>query len=353
MNVNYYLISAEKWETLETKDSKSFYLVGGTDLYLGTIKLSNASDVATAVSNIAKNAEDITTINEALEALKGDGDDSIANMIDAAIDEYDEEFAAVAKSGAATDVTYTDTTGKLDSTNVGAAIAEVMGKIQQSAGAGEIEVVKQESAEEGFSATYYVTQGGVQAGAKINIPKDYFAKDASVKTVAEENKPVAGYKVGQKYIDIEVNVVDNTETTKHLYILCDDVITPYTVKANATQVQLAISDSNEISATIVAGSITSDELDTTINESIAKANSALQADDITDIETRLEDIEEAVGDGGTVDEKIEDAIDEFKLQLSAEDIKVSGMSAYPSDIEDVKAALEEVAKHLTWQTISD
>lgn len=87
-----------------------------------------------------------------------------------------------------------------------------------------LEVVKQETAETGFLSTYSLKLRGAQKGVKINIPKDYLVKNAEVKTVETADTPVAGYKVGQKYIDFTVNTVDGTGNESHLYILVDDLI---------------------------------------------------------------------------------------------------------------------------------
>lgn len=366
MNVNFYSVTAAKWATLETKDSKSFYLVSGDsrqDLYLGSDKISNSADLAAAVANIAQNAADIVTINGKLTTLMGgeDVEGSIAKMIKDAVDALDGELAAVAKSGAAADVFVADAAGKLESENVEDALAEIVGMISDAEEAETVSVVKQDTAESGFAATYYLTQGGTQVGAKINIPKDYFAKDATVKTVTEADKPVAGYKVGQKYIDIEVNVVDSADP-KHLYILCDDVITPYTAAQGAAQIQVAISDGNVISASVVAGSIGGTELSEAVNASLALADSAIQADDLgsaayEDVDAfdeagaadavktelmgsaetaqatdktieglvkanaaqdeRLDDLEEAIGEGGAVADQIKAAIEELDSDTAA------------------------------------
>ena len=64
-----------------------------------------------------------------------------------------------------------------------------------------VTVEKQQTAETGYATTYVVKQGGVQVGAKINIPKDFLVKSASVKTCTVDDDPVTGYKVGDLYIE--------------------------------------------------------------------------------------------------------------------------------------------------------
>jgi len=108
---------------------------------------------------------------------------------------------------------------------------------------------------------------------EINIPKDFLIKKSEVKVVEEADKPVEGYKIGQKYIDFTVNAKDAADPSKdeHMYILVDDLVKPFTVKENATQVQVAISDENVISATLVDGGV---DLDALANE--VKADYAIK-----------------------------------------------------------------------------
>lgn len=86
-------------------------------------------------------------------------------------------------------------------------------------------LVKQETAETGFSASYYLAdKDGVQRGAKINLAKDMFLQSASVKTCTTANQPVTGYAVGDVYVDF---VLANAENS-HVYLLAKDLITQYT-----------------------------------------------------------------------------------------------------------------------------
>ena len=64
-----------------SKTSTTFYFVDDSDLYLGNIKLSNAADLASAVSRIATNETDIADIKASLEALIGGESGSISEMI--------------------------------------------------------------------------------------------------------------------------------------------------------------------------------------------------------------------------------------------------------------------------------
>ncbi len=95
------------------------------------------------------------------------------------------------------------------------------------------EVVKEQTAETGYIATYHIdkiTSGGTrtQAGVKINIPKDYLVKNAELKTCTVADVPVQGYVVGDKYIDFTVNTVEGSGNETHIYLLVTDLIDVYT-----------------------------------------------------------------------------------------------------------------------------
>lgn len=122
-------------------------------------------------------------------------------------------------------------------------------------------MVKNATAEEGYFATYQlqqvVGQTVTNVGVPINIPKDFLVKGASVQTVTVQDQPYEGAKVGDKYIDFVINVKSGTATDEHLYLPVNELVDVYTVQQNATEIQLAISPTNEISATIVAQGVQS------------------------------------------------------------------------------------------------
>lgn len=122
-------------------------------------------------------------------------------------------------------------------------------------------MAKNATAEEGYLATYQLQQvvGGktTNVGVPINIPKDFLVKSASVQTVTVADQPYKGAKVGDKYIDFVINVKSGTATDEHLYLPVNELVDTYTAQQEATEIQLAISKTNEISATIVAQGVQS------------------------------------------------------------------------------------------------
>lgn len=80
-NVKFLKGTAAGYAAL-TKDANTFYhTTDDNNLYLGSIKLSNAQDLADAVARIAQNEKDIEAIEKQLTDLVGEGTGSIKDMI--------------------------------------------------------------------------------------------------------------------------------------------------------------------------------------------------------------------------------------------------------------------------------
>lgn len=92
----------------------------------------------------------------------------------------------------------------------------------------EYKIVKKQTANSGYIASYQLTKGGTAVGVDIDIPKDYFVKSASVGTCQTVNQPTTGLAVGDKYIDLVINTSDGGGTASHIYIAVKDMITAYT-----------------------------------------------------------------------------------------------------------------------------
>lgn len=89
----------------------------------------------------------------------------------------------------------------------------------------------------------------------IDIPADVILKDSNVVENPE------GMPEG-KYIELitKVEGEGGTPTEKTVYLNLNDLVNPYSALENATKVQLFINEENVISATIVAGSVSTTEL---------------------------------------------------------------------------------------------
>lgn len=208
------------------------------------------------------------------------------------------------------DITTLNTTAK---TNVVSAINEVKAAVAAGGEAGVI-TIETNITTEGALKSYTVKQGGTVIGT-IDIPKDMVVTEGSVITDPEGEDPGTYIKL----------VIANQ--TEPLLINVGKLVDIYTVKKNATQIQLAIDTATrEISATIVAGSVGTTELadnavttvkiadanvtlaklavdvvnafDAAGSATAAETNAKTYADGLdTAMDTRVTAIEEKVGDG--------------------------------------------------------
>lgn len=336
-DVKFLRGSQEGYEGLITKEATTFYLTE-SNLYLGALKLTSANDVAAAVTRIAANETDIDNIQAKLTKLAGDAsvDGSIAKMIADAIKVVTDDLG---------DVDNLTTTNK---TVVGA-INEVKESVStaQSAGAVTIEP-------DSTGLIYTVKQDNKVVGT-INIPKDMVVQSGSVE-VDPEGQPEG------TYIKLVLANVDEP-----LYINVGTLVDIYTAKANATQVQIVIdSNSREISASIVAGSIgtteladdavttakiadanvTKAKLSTALQDSIDKADASASQTALDAVATRVSDLEDAVGETGSISDAIATAKQEA-IEAAAADATTKANAAEANAKADTaeKIAAEETARN--------
>lgn len=163
------------------------------------------------------------------------------------------DLATVATTGAYSDLTGTPTipTNVSDLNNDAGYLTQ-----HQSLDSKTVTIEKQSTAESGYIATYVVKQGGTALSPKINIPKDYLVKSASIGTCSTADSPVNGYVVGDKYLDFVINTKDSSETDEHLYILVSDLIDTYTAGNGLTLSNNEFSISNgDISLSMLASGV--------------------------------------------------------------------------------------------------
>lgn len=122
----------------------------------------------------------------------------------------------------------------------------------------EYSVTKLTTAESGYFASYQLEKDGVAVGDKINIPKDYLVKSATIETCETANTPVTGLAVGDKYIDFVVNTVGDDGTESHIYLPVQDLVDIYTsgngVNVSAQNVISAVIDSSNANGLSVGAS---------------------------------------------------------------------------------------------------
>ena len=135
--------------------------------------------------------------------------------------------------------------------------AEVPGLNDLETKVNKIGVTAKETANAGYLKSYTFT-GPDGTPVDIDIPKDLVVTKGEI--VKEGKDTFIQLTIANQVAPVKINV--------------KDLVDVYTAQANAAQVQLAISGTNEISATIKPGSIAKTDLATAVQESLDKADAA-------------------------------------------------------------------------------
>lgn len=161
------------------------------------------------------------------------------------------DLSPIATSGDASDVSITDEAGHFDSDNVEGALAELAAASSGGVASKTVYLKDESTGQSDYAKVYKLYQGSDAADmtentlvGTINIPKDLFIKAASVQSVTTPDSPYDGAKVGDKYIDIEVQ---NQED--HLFVPVNDLVDAYTGGTTA-EATVSIDDNNEITVAI-------------------------------------------------------------------------------------------------------
>lgn len=164
-----------------------------------------------------------------------------------------------------------DTTAKTDLVT---AVNEVRAAVD-TGGTGSQVTITTDTTTEGYLKTYTIKQGSTEIG-KIDIPKDLVVTFGEV-VVNPDGQPSGTY--------VKLTIANQATP---IYINVADLVDAYTTQANATQIQLAISATNEISATIVAGSVGTTELSSEVNTTLGQ---------VATNKTNIEALQTLVGEG--------------------------------------------------------
>ena len=200
-------------------------------------------------------------------------------------------------------------------TDLVVALNEVAASVE-AGGTGSVVKISTETTTEGYAKSYTFTQGSKKIGV-IDIPKDMVVSSGTVEKNPAD-KPEGTYLV----------LTLANATNDKVCINVGTLVDIYTAKAEATQIQLAIdSTTREISATIVAGSITATELaadavvtakiadgnvtkaklSTEVQTSLGKADTAIQEADLTDLKADVAANKASLGAEGATTKAIADA----------------------------------------------
>lgn len=223
-------------------------------------------------------------------------------------------------------------------TDLVVALNEVAASVE-TGGTGSVVKISTETTTEGYAKSYTFTQGSTKLGV-IDIPKDMVVSSGTVE------KDPKGQTAGTYLVLTLANA-----TNDKVYINVGTLVDIYTAKAEATQIQLAIdSAKREISATIVAGSITATELaadavvtakiadrnvtkaklSTEVQTSLGKADTAIQEADLTDLKADVAANKASLAEGGATDTAIKvakKAGDDAQADVDALETRVDALEA--------------------------
>lgn len=216
--------------------------------------------VGTLETNVSKNTEDIAAVKATADKAVV-ANTAITAATDFSVVKYDAKGLV--------------TEGKV------LTAAEVPGLSALETKVNNIGVTAKETANAGYLKSYTFT-GPDGTPVDIDIPKDLVVTKGEV---VKEGKDTF----------IQLTIANQVEPVK---INVKDLVDVYTAQANAAQVQLAISGTNEISATIKPGSIAKADLATAVQESLNKADAAAPKSELDAAKEEIEAIKTDVAAHG-------------------------------------------------------
>lgn len=263
-----------------------------------------------------QNASDIEALEGRMDTVEGKAQTNANDIsgLKGRMDTAEGDISAIKEDLGNVDIL--STTSK----NVAGAINEVLAAVG-TGGTAAVVAVNAKGATNEYANVYEVTQGGTVVGT-INIPKDMVVESGEVVDVD-----------GVKNIKL---VLQNVEAP--LYIPVGSLVDIYVAKAEAAQVQVEInSNTREISAHIVAGSVTSVELadNAVITAKIADAN-VTKAKLSAEVQASLAKADVAEDNAKAHADSLDEAMD---LRMQAVEAKLTGTGEGTVD-EKIEAAKE-------------
>lgn len=242
------------------------------------------------------------------------------------------DYSAWKEIGAAETI---DIVNNLESDRIDAALSAAQGKSLKAAIDAivipEYNVVKLETATEGYSASYQFQKNGEGVGAIIDIPKDLVVSSGSVKEVSVEGEPYEGAAIGDLYVEL---VLANS-VADSIYIPVNKLVDKYvgddyiTVSGNnlAFNYDAVVAKIKEdISLSSIASSIESltssvDTLETSVatntaNVATLTANLETKASksEVEAVKTLINDINEVNAGQATSISNLEATVETFKVK---------------------------------------
>lgn len=275
-DVKFLRGTSTAFKAIAAPDNKTFYYLTDTDeLYLGKQLLSNHPEVE--------------TLKKALDTYKTNNDTRVKTVEDniGTIGDFAEVGATVS-----------------------AAIVKLANDIKNTQSAGAV-TVSTETTTEGMSKSYTFSQNGKQITV-IDIPKDMVVSSGEVV------KDPKGQEPGT-YICLTLA----NATQDKIYINVAGLVDIYTAAEGATEVQLAFGGANghEVSATLVDGGVSTDKI----------ADAAVTTGKIADKNVTKAKLEQAVQDSlGKADSAVQTVAEgtvNGEILVDGEGVKVHGLGS--------------------------
>ena len=284
-NVKFLSGTYAQYSALPTKDPNTLYFVDGGQLFKGDVSYSDQIVIVSALpgtlvaGKVYVNTTDksvtyydgtsSTVVVPATVGTIGDStpDTDLANV--KAIKDF--VAAEIAKIPAQVDYTVTlvdETAGTGEKTKQ--TIKQGKSGSEKEVGTIVVPDLKMEvkaAPNEGYLKTYQFTYG-TGSTFEIDIPKDLVVTSGEI-IVVNSSSPVSGLTDGTY---LKLTIANQTEP---VYIDVKDLCDVYTGKTTTDGVSVSVSETNEISATLVGKAVTEANLDDALAKKIANADAAL------------------------------------------------------------------------------
>lgn len=178
---------------------------------------------------------------------------------------YAKDYADGLKNAlVAGDVTFSSS--NFTSDNVGGALEELFSSVSNAASNAAV-TVSTATTSQGALRSYTISQGGTQL-AVIDIPKDYVNNIIGI--VSQDGS-------GNPGVFLKVNVAPTGETASYEYVDVSGLVEYLTLgDQTGKAVKLAISNDHKITADIEDGALVKAKFETSVQNSLGKADTALQ-----------------------------------------------------------------------------
>lgn len=323
-------------EQIAAFDSNTIYFIGnprqiykGSTLYDGGAA-NVAADLATLESYIGTLpvAGDYDDLIDYIDKSIAAGDETVTGLVET----LDNSLATIAKSGAAADASIVDSAGNFTATNVEDALAELHTAIGTGGTNAAVTVTKVAGgANDSYAYRYTFSQGGSEiTNGVIDIAKDMVATDGTlVHPTAQDPITIDGQQVTSgAYIAM---TIANGDT---FYINVADLIEYNSVSSTD---EITLTDTNHtITATV--GEIAASKIIYQEAQGQTPAKTVAQA---------INALESAVGTGGSVDQKIQTAVQALDADLDA---TAGSVVTGITEVDGVITGIDEVA--LTAQNVA-